>query len=173
MQDCGNSIGNALESPQSKLSVCTQSGVVIAPFSTTQYCIQQCSDIDLGPSAVLDLIKKYSSPNTAFWPWFWIHKIPNTYTSPSWASYEVSVLSILDGNGQPYNGMGLYYHIHIVLFQVHANDRDVGDTVRYEIVSDTAGNAAMQFFWINPDSGILVATRILTEAPLSRFTVSA
>ena len=47
-----------------------------------------------------------------------------------------------------------------------------GDVLQYEILEDEAGQKAMEFFWINPDTGILVATSALTESTSSQFRVS-
>ncbi len=47
-----------------------------------------------------------------------------------------------------------------------------GDVIRYDIVDDEAGQRASRFFWINPDTGIVVATSALGEAETSQFRVS-
>ena len=44
--------------------------------------------------------------------------------------------------------------------------------LRYEIVPDDAGNTTLDFFWINEADGEIVVKRLLSESPLSSFSVS-
>ena len=44
--------------------------------------------------------------------------------------------------------------------------------LRYEIVPDDAGNTTLEYFWINEGDGEIVVNRLLSESPLSSFSVS-
>ncbi len=46
------------------------------------------------------------------------------------------------------------------------------DVLRYDIVPDEAGNKTLEFFWINEADGEIVVKRLLSESPLSSFSVS-
>lgn len=63
------------------------------------------------------------------------------------------------------------YPLGVSILQVLATDLD-GDLIKYSIVNDTSGQAALGVFFLVPSSGVLMAIRPLAQTTGASFTVS-
>ena len=49
---------------------------------------------------------------------------------------------------------------------------DQNDSVRYDIVADDEGAEALQVFWLNPETGVIMAIRPIANRESSQYAVS-